>query len=237
MDETTFSMQAKKKIFHYTQDNHDFTEILAKSSHDLKNPLASIKAFLQILQKRTNNSLDETSLIYISKIDGQVNNLIWRLNDFIDYAKMNTRAMEFLPEEVDFDSALQDTVFGLHDIVIKTRITIKGKTNARISLDKKWFVKIARNLVEYITRVSSNVHNISFFVKRSPDGVLCTITSDTKIGKDIIFKKNGVNRNKIFSSHGMGVLIAYELLQIHGGHLVIEKKKEAVTFQMLLPAV
>lgn len=41
--------------------------------HEVKNTLAVIKAYTQVLQKRLGNTLDRKSLSYLAKIDNHIN--------------------------------------------------------------------------------------------------------------------------------------------------------------------
>jgi len=56
-------------------------------SHEIKNTLAVIKVFTQILEKRLRNTEDKKSLSYLTKIDNQID----KLTEFLKKGKKHER--------------------------------------------------------------------------------------------------------------------------------------------------
>src|SRR5438270_2159117 len=64
-------------------------------SHELKTPVTSIKAFAQVLQKRSKKEGNDSLALYLSKMDAQLDKLTALIADLLDITKIQTGKLQF----------------------------------------------------------------------------------------------------------------------------------------------
>ncbi len=91
IDDITKEFKLKEKMFE-KEKNQAFNQIIAGMAHEIRNPLTSIKAFVELIPiKRDNVQFQNQLAEFVPKEVDRVNNLITSL---IDYAKPKIKNME-----------------------------------------------------------------------------------------------------------------------------------------------
>ncbi len=76
---------------------------LGMASHELKTPLAVIKAFIQLIEIKNKKKFDSRTKEYLEKINRQVDRLAKLTNDMLDATRMSAGKMKFVKKKFDMD--------------------------------------------------------------------------------------------------------------------------------------
>jgi len=210
-------------------------ELSASVAHELRNPLASLKASIEMLLNENipGHHARRLASIALSEMD-RLNNIV---TDFLIYAR---------------PPKLNSTTFDLHsvlrDIVTLLRSTEGENKGVKIISrldDKLTITGDSKQLQQVFWNLGTNAIDAV-----SEDGVIEIYTNKRDTVVEVVFKDNGIGLDsrdieKIFypffttkeKGTGLGLSIAQRIIEEHGGRIVVssEGKGKGATFTVILP--
>jgi PAS domain S-box-containing protein len=217
--------------------------MLGIASHELKTPLASIKVFTQILQKKFKKEKNLKYDEYLIKIDQQINKLSKLISDLLDIERIKAGRLEVAYEIFDFDKLVNEVVEEVSPTLVSHKIILKGSTKRYIMGDKGRISRVISNLLSNASKYSPGKDKIILSLSSTFKAVTISI-QDFGIGisKDNInkifepFYHSNINDNKKIPSVGLGLYISSEIIRVHGGKLWVESElNKGSTFFLSLP--
>ncbi len=198
-------------------------QLAAGAAHEIKNPLTSVKGFIQLLQKELENTPKGDYInIIIAEID-RVNTII---NEFLKLAKPAEpyRKQCHLRELVDDVRLLVESEAFLKHIEIEEDISVNLPL---VFVDceqiKQVLINVIRNSFEAMTK--GGIITVKAF-ELPAERELCLQITDTGMGMD----EETVNR--IFvpfyttkeNGTGLGLAVSSEIMKNHGGRMEVESQ-------------
>lgn len=219
-------------------------EFISIASHELKNPLTSIKAYAQLAQKQLIKNKDQKSYDYISKIQIQVNKINKLVDNLFDISKIESGKMLFNFMNVDFDQLVSDAVEECQAASSKHKIFIEGQTRAKLKVDKDRINQVLVNLIFNAIKYSPAAKKIIVKLGRLHNKVVLAV-QDFGIGIIKGRQKNIFNKyyrtprgRKTAEGLGLGLYISANIIKDHGGKIWVESKKgKGSTFYFSLPVI
>ena len=218
-------------------------EFLTIASHELKTPLTSIKAYVQLLDQLI---LPENhTKPYINRTLLQVNKLDNLVNDLLDISKIESDKLKFELTTIDFAELLSATLDIFYQIYPKHNIIIKGNTSVNIIGNA---VRLEQVIINFLTNA----------IKYAPDSTEIHVYTELKNTKEFYFgvqdfgigisKENQadvfgkffrVNQTaKHIQGLGIGLYICSEILKIHSAKFGVESEPgKGSLFYFILPAI
>jgi signal transduction histidine kinase len=217
------------------------TDFITMLSHELKTPLAAIKAYNQLLLRQTVTSADTRHHI-VEKIDAQVDRVVRLTQDFFELSRMQSGKIKLQREIVRIDEVIDEVIDNM-TVTYKGRTLRKeGSSNAVVFADRDRIAQVMINLV-------SNA------IKHSPPGkeIRVKIAADSqKVTISIRDFGRGISpqfHRKIFQKFyqvdaiplrnigiGIGLYIASNIVRIHGGKIWVRSSVgKGSTFLFTLP--
>lgn len=224
-------------------------EFLGFASHELKTPVTSIKAYIQLMEhqalRKEGSPKIDTLLPFIRKVDAQVDKLTHLINDLLDVTKVNAGKMEFNFENFLIDEVVNESIENMQLITTKHKIIKKGKSTSYVMADKERTCQILVNLLSNAIKYSPNSDIITVNVMSDKDKVSIAV-QDFGIGiskeeQCKIFDRYyrvDVKNKETYPGLGLGLYIASEIAKRQNGRLYIESKKgQGSTFYFELPVI
>lgn len=219
-------------------------EFLSIASHELKTPLTSIKAYMQLLERKLKNTEGSTEINYVSKALSQLEKLNTLITDLLDVSKIDNGKLKINKKPTNLDNVIQtaiETIIQTHDD--KVKITRHGFIpEILIPLDA---IRIEQVLINFLTNAikyspENNQVIVSTFVDENEVKVSVT---DFGIGipdfkQDAVFKKfYRVEESSLqFQGMGIGLYICSEIINQHDGTIGLSSVvKEGSTFYFTIP--
>lgn len=209
------------------------------AGHEIKTPLASIKAYVQILQK----TVDEETKIYLAKIDEKTNMVTQLINELLDVTRIRQDQMSFMYEVCNFD-ALVDEVRNEFSFTYPTHaIVTSGLTNKSIVADKGRIIQVVSNIIKNAIRYSPNRNKIFIDLESDRKSVTMKV-ADEGIGilpenLDKVFDlyfRSPKGKNTAPGGLGVGLYISSQIVKKHGGTLTVTSEtNKGTTFTITLP--
>ncbi|MFH2046737.1 MAG: ATP-binding protein [Pseudomonadota bacterium] len=221
-------------------------DFVANVSHEIKTPLTAIKGFVETLQQGAFDNPEESRrfLQIISKHVKRLNSIV---DDLLSLSRL---------EQKDKQLQLKLETIQIRHILISAIQLCQPKADDKhiiIDLDCKeeLTAKLDPNLFEEVF-----VNLIDNAIKYSPEGKIVKITTEEKDSNIAIhFMDQGVGidkqyldrlferfyrvdaaRSRNLGGTGLGLAIVKHILQLHGGHIIVESTPGAgSTFSIFLP--
>lgn len=213
--------------------------------HELKNPLATIKGFSQLLAKKFEKNGETEAVAYLKKIDKKVNHITRIINDITDLSRLRTGKMEFNDELFAFDNLVKELVKDFQAGLAeehKHEIIVEGQTGEKILADKTRITQVLNNLLSNAVKYSPEANKV--IVRLSSDeasvrvevqdfGIGISKEDQTKIFQPFYRSTLG---KKSSSGVGLGLYITERILRYYGGKIEIKSTPgKGSIFRVILP--
>ena len=201
------------------------------ASHEFRTPLASILALTETLIAYRHRLADVQIEQRLGKIQEQVGHLKDIMEDVLQLARLQARRTEFNPTRFNLDSlcrTILDEFLSQSDVVHHLLYTCSDALY-EVELDKKLIRQAINNLVSNALKYSPVDSTITVTLAYV-DEMLSLTVRDEGIGipapdLDHLFEPfhRAVNVGTI-SGTGLGLVIAKEAVELHGGTITVESQ-------------
>ncbi len=215
-------------------------EFLSIASHELKTPLTTVKAFIQLIER----GLDKNNATYkyVEKVSNNLLRLERLISDLLDVSKINAGKLTYNESEFDFNELLHETIEAARLTSFKHDIVLKNSENVIFKGDRYRIEQLLYNFVSNAIKYSPDADKIVITATISQNNIIVAI-QDFGIGIDeknleFIFQRyyRVDNTAMKFEGLGLGLFIASEILKRHNGNMWIESELgKGSTFYFLLP--
>lgn len=218
-------------------------EFVANVSHELKTPLASIKAIVETLQ---NGALDEKEVAgdFVSKINDEVNSMIEMVSELLELSRIEMGKAELKLEPVNLNTLIRDTIIRLGTQAERQQLTVTMEPALGlppVSADKEMVGEVVTNILQNAIKFTPPGGKVKVHTGVEGGEVVVSI-SDTGIGigpKDLphIFERfYKADKARNSAGTGLGLSIAKHVIQVHGGRIWVESEPgKGSTFTFTLP--
>jgi two-component system phosphate regulon sensor histidine kinase PhoR len=215
---------------------------LMSVTHELKSPLASIKLYLQTMQKRQLDhaqqiSFIEKCLLDIERLDVLVENMLMATK--LD-GKTYTMPKEKLNLSILVDNVVNRLQINKCDYNLQA-INPELEPNIEVSGDKFALTSVVTNLIENALKYSPPCQVVSVKLYKKDTSVRLLV-ADHGIGiadaeKPLIFDKFyrvGSEDTRNTKGTGLGLYIVKQVLEMHGAHInVRDNKPKGTVFEVV----
>ena len=196
-------------------------ESLFKLTHEIKNPLAVIKGYLDMF----NIENKEKSLKYLSIIREEANRSLNIITDFLEFNKI-----KIVKTEIDLNLLLEDVYDSFKIILNRKNIKLvyNDREDEEIYFDgdyerlKQVLINVLKNSIEAIenkgkVEISSNIYKKYIDIIIEDDGI--GMSEDTLKQLKTMFFTTKLNGS------GLGVCLSNEIINAHNGELIYTSKE------------
>lgn len=216
-------------------------EFMAIASHELKTPITTVKASLQLLERLTEERTDAAVQSFITKASKQVDKLNQLVSDLLDVTKIHAGKMQLIAQPFELSEVIDDCiVFGKAQA--SHNVVVKGKIDIRLKADKHRLEQVMCNLLSNALKYSPGADKVVIEITEQADDLTIAVT-DFGIGIEqeklpyVFDRFFRVSESSMrFAGLGMGLYITREIIERHGGELSVSSEVgKGSTFQFTIP--
>ncbi len=223
------------------ESNKELEQFAYIASHDLQSPVRTIINYLQMLEKKYLQNLDETGLFYIQRAIMSGKRMNTMVNDLLSYSRVTIKAKEYVL--CDLNKILQDVIDNLEYLIVETGAEITYDNLPSVYCDNMQIGRLFQNLIsngiKYRKEGVKPQIKISVF-KKSAKYIFSV--SDNGIGIENEFYKKifmifqRLHTKEEYSGNGIGLAICKKIVERHGGKIWVDSVYgEGTAFYFSLP--
>ena len=222
-----------------TRSNKELEMFAYITSHDLQEPLRMITSYLQLIEKRYFQNLDEDGKEFIAFAVEGAKRMQTLINDLLKYSRVGTKAKEFAP--VDCNQVLADTLNNLEIAIVESQSRITSDKLPTVTGDETQLRQLFQNLVGNAVKfrgekppaihvgVVSTDHYWEFSIRDNGIGI------EPKYFERIFQVFQRLHGRNEYSGNGIGLAVCKRIVERHGGEIKVASiPGEGTTFTFTL---
>jgi len=220
-------------------------EFLSIASHELKTPLTSIKAYMQLLDRKLKLEEESAEARYVHRVQGQIDKLNSLISDLLDLSKIDNGKLLINKKVFSLEHMVKsavDSIVQTHDQSSMKLIRTGDITAVQIYGDE---IRLEQVLVNFLTnayKYAAGTEKVIVDCTVVDDAVKISVI-DFGIGipvekqADVFEKFYRVEETSFdFQGLGIGLYICAEIIRSHQGTIGVESSGErGATFYFTLP--
>lgn len=220
-------------------------ELVAWVSHDLRTPLAGIRAMAEALEDGIADD-EETVSRYHESMRIEVDRLSGLVDDLFELSRINAGTLRLEMDRVSLGDLVSDALAAASVVAQTKGVRLEGELNGvppELRLATSEMTRVLRNLLENairhtphdgVVRVSTGIEQSHAFV-RVADG--CGGIPDDDIGRvfDVAFRGESARSPADDGGAGLGLAIARGIVEAHRGEISVANNETGCAFTVRLP--
>jgi signal transduction histidine kinase len=232
----TRTLELRDAVDKLTELDRAKSEFFANVSHELRTPLTLILAPIESLLKGEVGRLPAVHQRHVQIMHQNALRLLKQINNLLDLAKFDAGRMELKPRRGNLSVFLKGLVASVAPMADKKRIEFIGQEQTGLPevayFDQDRLEKVVLNLVSNALKFTSAGGRVEVTWGLSEDRELRVQVRDTGIGiarADLpkLFKRFSQvesSANRRFEGTGIGLALAKEIVELHGGHITVDSE-------------
>lgn len=223
-------------------------EMAAGIAHEVRNPLASIQLYIQLLKEDLADRPEQARIC--EKVDRAVVGLDAIVRDVLQFA----RDMTITPTATDaahlIDRALhscESLLAGAPGIQVKRGAVQECLLHVDVNLVTQALSNLVRNAIEAMTLLPEQAHQLCLAAQRKrvrcPDGeqrervVIVIEDSGGGVPAEVLKRMFNPFFTTRKTGTGLGLAIVHRIVDAHGGHIAVRNCDGGARFEVCLPVV
>lgn len=248
--QTIEMMRAKLKelLIKQKNDKNDIENLMQKkdefmnvASHELKTPITSMKAYLQILKRKLAQIDNAVIKDLFNRANSQVDKLTLLINELLDVTKIQAGKMEYNYTEFDISVLIEEVISQVQITVQSHQIEIEKNESVRVTGDRPRLEQVLNNLLSNSIKYSPAANKVIVNSIAAGDQIK-VVVKDFGMGvppdqRELIFDRffRVSETAHRFSGLGLGLYISAEIIKRHNGQIGLESSEQGSEFYFTLP--
>ena len=203
-------------------------EFMSIASHELKTPLASMKAYVQLLGR----SLDKDDKVrpYVDRTLVQINKLNALIADLLDSSRIENGSLKFNESLFNFGKLLKDSVEMMRQTYPDYQIRVSGDSNVLVLGDELRLEQVILNYMTNAVKYSPDIKEIEISTHMENNNLIVAVRDHgigiPKENQADVFRKfyRAEGSAQRFQGLGIGLYICFEIIQRHHGKCWLESE-------------
>lgn len=200
------------------------SEFVGVISHELKNPLTSIKGYAELIHKVAGNKGEKRLAEFASRIDYQVKNVLEMINEMLDITKIETGRLTYSDEIFDINELVKEIVEDQKVIVRTHKIQLTRNGVMYLHADRYRIGQVITNLISNAVKYSPDAKHIKVAVQKKRSYALISV-QDFGVGISAQDQKRlftpffRAQTAQGLRGTGIGLYISSEIVSRHNGKI------------------
>jgi PAS domain S-box-containing protein len=222
------------------QQKDDF---IGMASHELKTPITSLSAVIQVAQSKLKNSTDPFLAQAMEKAGVQVKRMIGMINGFLNVSRLESGKIELIKSPFDIGALLAEVIDESKLTAGAHAILLDECSPLGIEADRDKISSVISNLVSNAIKYSPKGKTVAVACTTNGDAITVSVKDEgmgikpQDIGKifDRYYRVKTEHTQHI-AGFGIGLYLSAEIIRLHEGRIWAESESgKGSTFYFSLP--
>ncbi|ELY66224.1 PAS domain S-box protein [Natronococcus jeotgali] len=236
-----FHFERREYIDELRAETRRLEQFAYAASHDLQEPLRMVSSYLQLVDRRYADALDDDGREFLGFALEGAERMREMIDGLLAYARVKTRGGPL--ERVDLDAVFEDVCSDLEMRIAATNADVSAEPLPAVAGDESQLRQLFQNLLENAIEYSDDTPRIRVSAERRESEWVVSV-SDDGIGiepeeRDQIFEMfQRLHSREDHDGAGIGLALCERIVERHGGEIWVDSEPdEGSTFSFTLPAV
>lgn len=230
-------MQTAEKL---ASSNKELEHFAYVASHDLQEPLRMVASYVQLLEKRYKDKLDDNAHDFIGYAVDGASRMQKMINDLLTYSRIGTRGKPFA--SIDCEAVLNQVISNLKIAIKESKAVVTHDKLPEVVADETQLVQLFQNLINNSLKfrdkkrprihisAERNSREWIFSVRDNGIGI------DTQYAERIFQIFQRLHGRKEYPGTGIGLAVCKRIVERHRGRIWVDSKPgKGATFCFTLP--
>jgi signal transduction histidine kinase len=220
-------------------------QFLGMAAHDLRNPVSIILNYTELLRDEL-DGLDQEYYGFLDTIHAYARYMSRIINDFLDVALIESGRFELDLQPADVNDLIEQCLTPASYQAGKRGITLEvliEEAVPQLLLDHSKIGQVINNLLSNAIEHSGDNTTVTLRVKKTTENILLSVKDQGEgIPEEMQakifspFARSSIRKKSGKRSSGLGLAIAYKIVEAHNGKIWVESKvKQGAEFFVSLP--
>jgi len=218
-------------------------DFIGMVSHELKTPLTSLKAYVQILNGRAKKEGNNFAGTTLDKVELQINKMSTMINGFLNVSRLESGKIHLDKIEFKMDDLVREIIAETAPVMSSHTITLVPCDCICVTADRDKIGQVINNLISNAVKYSPRGKIVEIMCMRVGDDAQVSI-KDEGMGirpqdKDRLFDRFyrvETPHTMNIAGFGIGLYLSAEIIRRHDGKIWVESEKGVgSTFSFSLP--
>ena len=222
------------------RSNTDLQHFAYAASHDLQEPLRMVISYLQLLERRLGDTLDETTASYIDYAVESAVHMRAMVKGLLAYSKVGLQHQPHEPAEAN--QAFEQALANLELMIQQHKVNVTRNPLPTVPIDSIQLQRVFQNLIDNAIKFrGENAPRVEVSAERRGDEWIFAVR-DNGLGiapenQERIFDVfERLHSRDEYAGAGIGLALCKRIIEQHGGTLWVESEPgEGSTFYFTLP--
>ncbi|WP_049928893.1 MEDS domain-containing protein [Halopiger goleimassiliensis] len=236
----TYELERKQRERALEESNERLEQFAYAASHDLQEPLRMITSYLQLLENRYEDALDEDGEEFLEfAVDG-ADRMREMIDGLLEYSRVETRGDPFEPVDLDelLAAVLEDLQLQIDENDARITVEDLPRVEGDASQLRQVFQNLLTNAIQYSgeapprIRVDATRRGREWVISVADDGIGIDSADQDRVFT--VFDR--LHSREEYEGTGIGLALCQRIVERHGGDIWVDSEPgEGSTFSFTLP--
>ncbi|MFX1364776.1 MAG: PAS domain S-box protein [Promethearchaeota archaeon] len=227
------------------------SELLSRTSHELKTPLVSIKGYTDLLLTQHYRMLDIYTISVLNEIKQGCHRLESLIQDLLETSKLESEEIKLNKEEEDLAFLIRFCIRDLRGLLEARNheLVLDIQNNMYTLMEKERIYEVIMNLLSNSIKytppngqilIKSEIKEDKYLISIKDNGIGLTENEKIKVFKKFgKIERYGKGMDVVSEGSGLGLYISKRIIDLHGGEIWVdsEGRNKGSTFFFSLPII
>lgn len=206
-------------------------EFIGIASHELKTPVTTIKAYIELLQDTMDESASRESNSILHKLGAQVDRLTGLIQTLLDTTRIAEGRLMLQSESFNMNELVKQQAEEFAQLTVRHNIIVQPGQIPQVWADRERITQVLTNLISNAIKYSPSGGDIIITTEVENDSVKTGVrdagigmSPDTNSKVFERFYRAGNAQVQTFPGMGLGLYIAAEIVKRHNGTIWVESE-------------